>query len=249
MEKRPKYGLAALGRFWTGPNVLTLSRLVLVVPLVYLIATRGSLYWILILTVVAGATDWFDGRLARWSHTVSNWGKLLDPLVDKTGAGAIVLALVWRGDIPLWFVLLMIARDLLVFAGGVRIGRRLGIVPSSILVGKLMVTAIAVTVLAALLEADPPIMRFCLIATSVLIVHSFFRYMVRYFSLMRSYKVFPPTEDEFAANADDALADDLQSDEVKSDEAEVAPVADADHSQDSRSGSSNDEPIDARSDG
>lgn len=188
METRPKYGLSALGRFWTGPNVLTLSRLVLIIPLVYLIATRGSLYWILILTFIAGATDWFDGRLARWSHSVSNWGKVLDPLVDKTGAGAIVLALVWRGDIPLWFLLVLVARDLLVVAGGVKIGRRIGIVPSSILSGKLAVTAVAVTVLAAVLEADEPIMRFCLIASTVLIVYSYFMYMARYFSMMRSFR-------------------------------------------------------------
>ncbi|NNE35795.1 MAG: CDP-alcohol phosphatidyltransferase family protein [Rhodothermales bacterium] len=186
MEERPQFGKEALGHFWTGPNVLTLSRLVLIVPLVYLIATRGSLSWILILTLVAGATDWFDGRLARWSHSVTNWGKVLDPLVDKTGAGLIVLALVWRGDIPLWFLLIIVARDLLVVAGGVRIGRRKGIVPSSILAGKLAVTAVAVTVLAAILEADPPVMRFCLIVSTVLIVHSFFRYMAKYFSIMRA---------------------------------------------------------------
>ena len=181
----PKYTIATLGRFWTGPNVLTLSRLVLVIPLVVLVATRGSLYWILILTFIAAGTDWFDGRLARWSHTVSDWGKVLDPLVDKIGAGAIVLALVWRGDIPLWYVAILATRDLLVVLGGIRIGRQAGVVPSSIVAGKLAVTSVAVTVLAALLEADPPVMRFCLIASTVLLVYSFLLYLGRYFSLMR----------------------------------------------------------------
>lgn len=218
MEVRPKYGIAALGRFWTGPNVLTLSRLVLVVPLVYLIATRGPLRWILLLTLIAGATDWFDGRLARWSHSVSNWGKVLDPVVDKMGAGAIVLALVWRGDIPVWFVLVLIARDVFVVWGGIRLGRRLGFVPSSVLVGKLAVTSVAVTVLAAVLDADPPVMQFCLVVSTVFLVHSFFRYVLRYFSFMRTYRVSRAAAADSDAGLRDGELEGIESNEIGSKE-------------------------------
>lgn len=173
-----------LGKFWTVPNMLTLSRLVIAAPLAYLIFARGSIAWIVALTLAAVATDWFDGRLARWSHTVSGWGKVLDPLVDKIGGGAIVLALVIRGSLPLWFVAALFTRDLLIVLGGIRMTRRAGHIPSSILSGKVAITAVAITVLAALLEADPPIMRFCLIASTVLIVYSYLRYMGRYFSVM-----------------------------------------------------------------
>ena len=173
-----------LGKFWTVPNMLTLSRLVIAVPLAYLIFARGSIAWIVALTLLAVATDWFDGRLARWSHTVSGWGKVLDPLVDKVGGGAIVLALVVRGSLPLWFVAALFTRDLLIVLGGIRMTKRAGHIPSSILSGKVAITAVAITVLAALLEADPPIMRFCLIASTVLIVYSYLRYMGRYFSVM-----------------------------------------------------------------
>jgi CDP-diacylglycerol--glycerol-3-phosphate 3-phosphatidyltransferase len=179
------YGIQALGNFWTVPNMLTLSRLVLAVPLVYLVLARGSFYWILFLTLVAAATDWFDGRLARWSHTVSEWGKVLDPLVDKVAAGAIVVALVIRGSLPLWLPVLLIVRDGLIVAGGVKLARKYGHVSSSMFVGKVAVTAVVITVLAALLEADPPVMRFCLVFTAVFLVYSWFRYFVRFLRLLR----------------------------------------------------------------
>lgn len=177
-----------LGKFWTAPNVLTLSRLVIVVPLAYLVLVRGPVAWVVALTLCAVATDWFDGRLARWSHSVSGWGKVLDPLVDKVGGGAIVLALVVRGSLPVWYVALMFARDLLIVLGGIRMARRAGLIPSSLFAGKVAVTAVAITVLAALLEADPPVMRFCLWASSGLLVYSYLRYKIRYFTTMSRHR-------------------------------------------------------------
>ncbi len=165
--------------------MLTLSRLLIAAPLAYLVLVRGSITWIIALTMAAVATDWFDGRLARWSHTVSGWGKVLDPLVDKLGGGAIVLALVIRGSLPVWYVATLFVRDLLIVMGGVRMARRVGHIPSSIVAGKVAVTSVAITVLAALLEADPPVMRFCLVASTGLIVYSYLRYKVRYFQIMR----------------------------------------------------------------
>lgn len=201
-----------LGKFWTVPNMLTLSRLVIAAPLAYLIFARGSIAWIVALTLAAVATDWFDGRLARWSHTVSGWGKVLDPLVDKIGGGAIVLALVVRGSLPLWFVAALFTRDLLIVLGGIRMTRKAGHIPSSILSGKVAITAVAITVLAALLEADPPIMRFCLIASTVLIAYSYLRYMGRYFRVMsaarRRSRQAEVATTTFSENGSGALTED-----------------------------------------
>ena len=53
----------------------------------------------------------------------------------------------------------------------------------SILSGKLAVSAIALTVLAALLHADPDVMQFSLIFTTVLLVFSYLRYLLRFFKM------------------------------------------------------------------
>lgn len=174
-----------LGKFWTVPNMLTLSRIVIAIPLAWLIFARGSFAWVIALTLAAVATDWFDGRLARWSHTVSGWGKVLDPLVDKVGGGAIVLALVIRGSLPFWYVATLLLRDTLIVLGGIRMTRRTGVIPSSLLAGKVAVFSVAITVLAALLEADPPVMQFCLVASTAFLVYSYLRYMARYFTVAR----------------------------------------------------------------
>jgi CDP-diacylglycerol--glycerol-3-phosphate 3-phosphatidyltransferase len=187
-EDSMSVGRALLGKFWTAANVLTLSRIVLAIPVAALILTRGPLLWIVLLTLLAAATDWLDGRVARWSNTVSGWGKVLDPLVDKIGGGAIVVSLVIRGGLPVWFVVVLLTRDLLIVLGGIILARRVGHLSSSMLAGKVAVTAVAITVLAALLEADPPVMRFCLVASTAFLGWSFLRYMGRYFRIFRIHR-------------------------------------------------------------
>lgn len=183
-----------LGKFWTIPNVLTLLRLVLSVPLAYLVYVDGSIFWILLLLILAMATDWFDGRVARWSQAVSDWGKVLDPLVDKIGGSFVVIAVVLRasnvpgepGYLPLWLLLLLLVRDLVLVVGGITLGRRTGFVVQSIWSGKAAVSALALTVLAAILRADPEVMRFCVWLTAVLLTYSFLVYFFRFFRYIRN---------------------------------------------------------------
>ncbi len=178
-----------LGRFWTFANMLSLARMVLVVPITYLVWQDGPLTWIFGLILAGVATDWLDGRVARWSHTVSEWGKVLDPLADKFASAMTVTALVARPgpySLPLWLLLLLVLRDTLIVAGGIVLARRTGQVVMSVWLGKVAVTAIAVTVLAALLRADAPVLQVCVWATAVLLVASFFQYVGRYVRLIRT---------------------------------------------------------------
>ena len=174
--------------------MLSLFRIVLAIPITYLILIDGSVGWILGLILLAGLTDWFDGHLARWSHTVSNWGKVLDPLSDKATALMVSGALVIRGDLPIWFVGIVMVRDVLIVLGSVLLTRRIGQVQMSIWWGKVALTALAVTVLAALLKADPPILRFCIWLTVALMLYSFVFYLLRYRKLWRAGQVSAESE-------------------------------------------------------
>lgn len=175
-----------LGQFWTFANVLSLARLVLVGPIVYIILIDGPRLWLLGLVLLAVATDFFDGRVARWSHTVSEWGKVLDPLADKIGAAMVMLALVIHGDLPVWLLALMVVRDVLIVWGGIRLSNKTGHVFMSIWSGKIAISAVALTVLMALLRADPPVMQVCIWTTTALLLYSFIRYLVRYLRVVHT---------------------------------------------------------------
>jgi len=166
------------------PNVLSMLRLVLVMPLAWLIMTEGPLFWIMIIVVLAIASDYFDGRIARWSNSVSEWGMVLDPMADKIGGGMVVAALTIQGSLPVWFLAVMAVRDIVILIGGGILRKRTGEIVQSMWSGKVAVTAVAITALAALLRADAPILEFCIWASTVLLAYSFLRYMVRFFSIL-----------------------------------------------------------------
>lgn len=185
-----------LGTFWTIPNALSIVRAMLVLPITYLIVIDGRLDWIIGLILVAAFTDWLDGRIARWSHTVSEWGKVVDPIADKFAAVMIVPALVFRPvepTLPLWLLLVVVARDVCIVAGGVLIAKRTGRIAVSSWVGKLAVAALSLTVLATILKADPPILQFCVWLTAGLMVLSFIVYTGRLIRILRVTQHRPPS--------------------------------------------------------
>ena len=112
-----------LGKFWTAANILSLSRAVLALPATYLIVTGVSLFdgaagtWLFVLMMLMILSDWFDGQVARWSNTVSNWGKVLDPIADKFAATAVIVALVIRGSLPVWLLGFILVRDVVLVLG------------------------------------------------------------------------------------------------------------------------------------
>ena len=186
-------GLPAMGAFWTAANGLSLSRAALVVPIAWLVYTGGHVGLLFALIGLAVATDWFDGRVARMTDTVSEWGKVLDATADKLAAAAVTLALLLRPEsagpnLPLWFVALAIARDVLLAVGGLVQSRRLGRFTSSLWSGKVAVTALAVTVVVALLGrplAAPRVMEALVGATAAVMVYSVVKYGVRFRAILR----------------------------------------------------------------
>jgi CDP-diacylglycerol--glycerol-3-phosphate 3-phosphatidyltransferase len=177
-----------LGRFWTAANTLSLTRLVLVLPIAVLLWRDGPLGWLLGLTVVAILTDWFDGRVARWTRSVSEWGKVIDPVADKVAAIMTVSVLTFRPaepTLPLWFFGVIVGRDLLILSGGAWIARRSGKVLMSAWAGKAASLWLALTVLSVILKADPPVLDVCLWMATGLFVFSFGVYLVRYLNAIR----------------------------------------------------------------
>jgi CDP-diacylglycerol--glycerol-3-phosphate 3-phosphatidyltransferase/cardiolipin synthase len=78
------------------PNLLTLSRIVIVPVLVWVMWKAGWQGYLLafVLYCLAGATDYFDGYLARAQGTVSKLGVFLDPIADKIMVAAAIVMLI-----------------------------------------------------------------------------------------------------------------------------------------------------------
>ena len=64
-------------------NILTLSRIFLSAVIFLLLISPGAYLQALLLFLIAGATDYFDGYLARKHNAVSQMGEILDPIADK----------------------------------------------------------------------------------------------------------------------------------------------------------------------
>ncbi len=96
------------------PNLITLSRLFLLIPVVYLLYQNSQLsQWLAFsIFLLASLTDWLDGYLARKLNEITDLGKFLDPLTDKILVIAPLLILIEKQQLPAWAVLLIIFREI-----------------------------------------------------------------------------------------------------------------------------------------
>ena len=98
------------------PNIITVFRFLLVPPMVLLLLDQQT-GAALIVFGVAGFSDALDGFLAKRYGWTSRMGALMDPLADKLLLVASFVTLGWLGWIPLWLVVLVILRDLVIVIG------------------------------------------------------------------------------------------------------------------------------------
>lgn len=98
------------------PNLISLLRILLVIPTVYLLLNHQYSY-ALLLFFVAGLSDGLDGFLARRFNWTSRLGSFLDPMGDKLLMTASYFMLGMLGHLPIWLVAIVIGRDLVIVLG------------------------------------------------------------------------------------------------------------------------------------
>jgi CDP-diacylglycerol--glycerol-3-phosphate 3-phosphatidyltransferase len=103
---------------WTLPNLLSFFRIGIIPVLVYLLTftDRASAVLAAALFVIASITDYFDGYFARRNRSVSDLGKILDPLADKLMVLSVLIMLAamdrpGEASVPAWLVVVIIARE------------------------------------------------------------------------------------------------------------------------------------------
>jgi CDP-diacylglycerol--glycerol-3-phosphate 3-phosphatidyltransferase len=100
------------------PNILTLSRIVFAVVIVFLLeqsSATGNM-WAAIFFAIASITDFYDGHIAKKRGLVSDFGKIMDPIADKILLLSIFGVLAHIGMIACWIFIVIAMREVLVTA-------------------------------------------------------------------------------------------------------------------------------------
>ena len=176
--------------FLTVSNLLSIFRALLTIPfaLVMLLPAAPLRSWAAGILLLGALTDKLDGDFARWRNEVTEWGKILDPLADKICVAVMSLVLLKLGDIPLWFVAVLVARDLVILAGGIYLKSSRGVILPSNLAGKWTATVIAFTILVLLLNVLPEAQWILLLVCSGGLLVSFVLYVARFLGATREVR-------------------------------------------------------------
>ena len=142
----------------TKSNYVSLLRLFLAVPLFFLFAnvpnSPNNRFIIVGLYFLAYFTDILDGYLARKYNEITETGKIIDPLADKIFVLVSVIMLFSIGYIPEYYFIIIIVRDVFIFAGGIYISQKIGKVLPSNLLGKITVFSIGIFLIIATLKLN-----------------------------------------------------------------------------------------------
>jgi len=107
-------------RILTVPNALSFARLA-ILPWLYLTVADGTAEGLLrglVIGFIFAMTDWVDGYVARRFNQITKLGKLLDPISDRLFILTVVIAMVVVGLLPLWVVIVIGLRDVLMLTIG-----------------------------------------------------------------------------------------------------------------------------------
>ncbi len=97
----------------TIPNQLTILRIILTPVFLYLFLqnTTESRLIGTIVFIIASATDWYDGYVARKFNVITRWGQFMDPLADKILISSALFVFAYLGYIYWWMFFLIVTRD------------------------------------------------------------------------------------------------------------------------------------------
>ncbi|WP_138431061.1 CDP-alcohol phosphatidyltransferase family protein [Fodinibius saliphilus] len=168
---------------FTWSNAISFSRILIALPIVYLHYTNGQkITWLITALVLYGIfSDYLDGYIARLTNNVTEWGKILDPVADKFCAFFLFMYATYIGLIPLWFLLIEVARDAIIMAGSLYIRKLRGKVAMAVMSGKISVNVLGLYWLSAFFYPEAtPVHQMLMGASLALMFFSLFDYLHRF---------------------------------------------------------------------
>lgn len=167
------------------PNLLTLSRIVIVPFFVYAYLSPNGQLLSSVLLVLSGISDMLDGFLARRLNLVTYLGKMLDPIADKLTQLAILCCLSLRYPLFPLLLVVFLVKELLTLAAGVILYRKKIEICGAKWFGKLATCFFYVSSIAIVLFPMIPIsyVNVAILVNLVLFVFAFVRYVPVFFAL------------------------------------------------------------------
>lgn len=135
------------------PNILTVLRMFMV-PLFPILYFSAGPLWGLGIYLAASLTDILDGYLARRFNQVTNFGKLMDPLADKLMLLTALICFVVAKVMPLWALVIILAKEALMVVGGLVLVKSRGIITPADAVGKVCTLMFGVAIVAKTLMPE-----------------------------------------------------------------------------------------------
>lgn len=180
-----------LREFFYISNILSFARIVLIIPIYFLLAMDKMFanYLAVLVMLVAALTDSLDGRLARRLNQKSDIGRILDPIADKISVFIVALMLVRLRDLPFWFFAVVVGRDVAIVLFGILLAFKTKVVVESNKIGKVTVTALAVVMVVFTLQIELVKWPFLWITVGLLAISSV-SYFLKMLEIIRSNKKF-----------------------------------------------------------
>lgn len=169
-------------RIFTISNFISAFRLLFLIPIFFFLkqdSPTGNL-WAVFFIVLAIITDIVDGYLARKLNQVSYWGKIIDPVSDKVSIAAVIIFLAFiprEVKIPIWFVALVLGRDMAILFTNFLAIRLKNAVGTSNKIGQSTAIILALVIIFYILEWEPycQIMMWVGVAMIVISLISYFK--------------------------------------------------------------------------
>jgi len=177
-------------KFFTIPNLLSILRILLIVPIVYCFLQEQRFYFYLGLglIIIAIISDSLDGFLARKFNQISEIGKILDPLADKLAVFTLVVVLIIYKNFPLWAAVIIIGRDLLILFAGLIWATKFKFVTPSNRLGKWAAFIIAMMIVAYIIALPPLLLKIITYFAVLMTILSGAVYLKRFVTSLKSAK-------------------------------------------------------------
>jgi len=175
--------------------VFTFIRIILS-PIIMVALLLGKFKTAVILFIIAGLTDYFDGYFARKEKNITFFGKIIDPIADKFLINLTAIGLVIRLGFPLWALIIFLIKDIgIIFYGLYMLTKDLKRVIKTTIFSKattfLQIVAIVIFVLGEYFSFFEKISIGAIFIACFFTIYTVIDYMVRY------YKAKPRKIEEF----------------------------------------------------
>lgn len=171
------------------PNILTAIRFLLAPVFVFTFFSshENNLKLSAYIFLFAGITDVLDGYIARKYNYITKWGQAMDPLADKIMQLTVLICLTINRLIPIWIIIVVGIKELLMIAGGVFLyTKRDNVVIPARNYGKISTVLFYIAVL--LISFGIPYGRYFMFFTIAVTLYAFIRYFKVGINEMKKYK-------------------------------------------------------------